>query len=103
MRVPIRQIIFTYKELGNVTKTAKALGISRMTVYRWIRKAQTDRKTLSTRGLQRKSTKPRLIHTKLTIQEKLDIIKLSNITHIGARKLKLTLKLDSSPVTYTDF
>ena len=62
MRVKPKEIILTYKreDLG-VYNTAFKLGIHPTTVYRWIKRARTTRNNLTSRGLKRKSTKPKNI------------------------------------------
>ncbi len=95
-RIKIKDIIFSYRVTGSVSKTAQELGVSRWTVQRLIKRARTGYGTFSTRNLKRGSTRPHLIFTKLKGQEKVDILNLANITHLGARKLKLLLNLDSS-------
>lgn len=98
-RVRIRDIILSFRETSNVAQTAKDLGISRWTVSRWVKRSRNVFGKYYFRGLKRKSTRPHLIHTKLTSKERADIINLSNTTHLGARKIRLLLKLDSSPMT----
>lgn len=102
-RIKIKDIIFSYRVTGNVLKTAKEVGTSRWTVYRWLKRAGIGPGLFSTRGLQRKSTRPHLSHTKLTGKERLDIVNLSNTTHLGARKIKLLLNLDPSAMTVHRF
>lgn len=102
-RVKIKEIIFLYRATCSSSKTATKLGISRWTVQRWVKKAKTGYGTLSTRNLKRKSTRPHLIHTKLTTKERGNLIALVNAAHVGARKLKLLLKLDSSAMTIHRF
>lgn len=41
MRVKPYIIIRTFKKTGSVSGTARDLGISRMSVYRWLAKAKT--------------------------------------------------------------
>lgn len=103
MRASLNELIFTYKQLGSVSQTAKKLGISRMTVYRWIKKARTGYGTLSTRGLKRRSTKPQTIHTNLLAEEKVQVIALKQSTHMGAKKLQYLVKTTSSASTIHRF
>lgn len=103
MRVSPRELIFSFRELGSVSKVAKLFGVSRMTVYRWVKKAKTGYETYSTRGLKRKSTRPHLIHTKLISEEKQRIILIKNLMHLGARKLKVLLRLNVSSSTIHRF
>src|SRR6266536_818105 len=98
-RVKIRDIILSFRITGNVAQTAKDLGTSRWTVQRWVKRSKNVFGKYYFRGLQRKSTRPHLIHTKLTPKEKEGIINLSNTTHLGARKIRFLLKLGSSSMT----
>lgn len=88
-RVEVKEIIFSFKENGSVSVTAKSLGISRSTVYRWIRRAKSihNRLHLSTRGLKRKSTRPKILHYKLSVFEAEQLIAIRERKHLGARKL----------------
>lgn len=103
MRISPKDLIFTYKKLGNVTQTAKKLGVSRMTVYRWVKRARTGYGTLSTRGLKRYSTRPSTIHTKLLSEQKVKIIALKQGTHLGARKIQFLLQTTISSSTIHRF
>lgn len=72
-----------------VSDTAKQLGISRSTVYRWAKRAKGihNRLHIASRGLKRLSTRPKTIHYKISIFEAEDLIKIREKKHIGARKL----------------
>ena len=93
MRIPVKQIIFSFKQTGSVGKTASLLGLSRPTIYRWLKRARTARGVLKWRGLKRKSTKPKTIHYKLVPGLTLRIVATKEIKHFGAKKLKGYLKL----------
>lgn len=92
MRVRIKEIVECFRETGNVSITASILGISRPTVYRWLRRC----KKLSApgyrwTGIKRKSTRPKHIYSKILPKTSLDIINLRNGLHFGSRKIKFML------------
>lgn len=102
MQIPIKKIISSLKETGNVLKTAKKLHISRITVYRWKKKATKIygyETYLSSRGLKRKSRRPKNIHYKLSTPQKTSILALRGKRHYGARKITYLLHLPLSPQT----
>ena len=103
-RVDVKDIILSYRQTLNASKTAKDLGISRWTVYRWVRRSRSmyTLDYYSTRGLKRKSTRPHLIHTKSHLLENQKIIQLRK-EHIGARKISYLLGLHISPMTVHRF
>jgi len=103
MRISPRKLIFSFKELGNVSQVAKRFGVSRMTVYRWVKRSKTGYEIFSTRNLKRKSTRPHLIHTKLLSREREKIVDLKKLTHLGARKLRVLLRLNVSSSTIHRF
>jgi transposase len=78
--------------LGNISSTARQLGISRMSVYRWLAKARTMER-YSERNLKRKSTRPKKIKKLLTLQEQSAIIKLREETGFAAVKIKAQLNI----------
>lgn len=98
-RVAIKDIIKTFNQTGTVLQTAKALDISRMTVYRWLRRSKPYSGIYIYRGVQRKSTKPQALSYKLTNQERLEIVQLYQREHVGAKKIKRILKLSVSVMT----
>lgn len=102
MRVIPRIIIRTFKKRVNVLDTAKELGISRMSVYRWLGKAKTI-KGYSEKQLKRKSTRPHKIIRLLKLQEQSDIIKLRNDTGFAAVKIRSELNLAASTNTIHRF
>ena len=87
MRVPVKDIISSLKQTGNVSLTARTLGISRPTVYRWNLRAKGSLGQLIIRGIQRKSTKPHIVHYKLSHALKEKILLLKNQEHIGPKKI----------------
>jgi len=103
MRVAIKEIILSYKRIGSVSGTARELGISRWTVYRWIRRSKTASRsrigTLTSNTLKRKSTKPHHLQYKLSLDQEQAIINLRNSKHVGARKLAYKLQLEVSSKT----
>lgn len=98
-QVAIKSIIQTFKATGNVSVTARELGISRMTVYRWLRRGKTLSGPVTYRLVRRKSTKPKTIHYLLTNQQRLDIVHVYQQEHVGAKKIKRILKLSVSERT----
>jgi len=96
MRVKLYLIIRTFKKTGNVSVTAREIGISRMSVYRWLGKAKTLKGDYSERNLERKSTRPKRLKRLLTSQEQSAIIKLREQTGFAAIKIKGELKLAAS-------
>lgn len=102
MRVKPYQIIRTFKALRNISTTAKELGISRMSVYRWLQKARTMQ-GYSERNLTRTSTKPKHIHRLLSFEEQSAIIKLREETGFAAVKVKGELNLSASVNTIHRF
>lgn len=93
MQVKPYIIIRTFKKICNVSKTARALDISRMSVYRWILKARRINGILSEKGLYRKSTKPHKIYHVLTSETQSAIITIRKKTGFAAIKIKGELKL----------
>lgn len=100
-RVSIREIIEAFRETeGNITQTAYLLGISRLTVKRWVKRGKTlSPGYIKWVGLKRKSTRPNNIHYKLTLLKEQEIILLREKEHLGARKLKHILLTDVSHMT----
>lgn len=106
MRKSIQEIITTLKTTGSVTQTARLLGITRNTVYRWKKKARRVygyKHFLSWQGLKRQSTRPHKPNYKLPLSQKGKIIILRNKRHFGAKKIRLYLKLSVSPRTIHRF
>lgn len=103
-RVAVKEIILSYRQTLSASQTAKNLGISKWTVYRWVKRARSIHSTnyYSYQGLHRKSTRPQVIHTKSLLHHQLQIIQLRK-EHIGARKISYLLSLDISPMTIHRF
>lgn len=92
-------IIRTFKKTRNVSGTARELGISRMTVYRWLKKARTMQGYYSEKQLERKSTRPHKITRRLTLEEQSAIITLRDETGFAGVKIKSELNLAASVAT----
>ena len=103
MRIPVKQIITTFKSTGSVSKTAFLLGISRPTVYRWLLRGRTTRGYIHYRGLFRRSTRPKTILQKLSIPAREQIFQLKQTEHFGARKIASILGLPVSFMTIHRF
>lgn len=102
MRVKPYQIVRTFKTAGGVSAAARILGISRMTVYRWLQKAKTMQ-GYSEKRLVRKSTKPKHVHRLLSSQEQSVIISLREQTGYAAVKIKGDLGISASVNTIHRF
>lgn len=99
MRVKPYIIIRTFKKTRSVSGTARDLGISRMSIYRWLAKAKTMQGNYSEKHLERKSTRPQRITRLLTIQDQSAIIKLRDETGFTGVKIKSELNLAASVST----
>lgn len=87
-RRAIKDIILTYRQTGSIKETAALLKISRWTVSRWVHKGKSfSPHYIKWQGLIRKSTRPQKLHFKLSTAAKIEIIKLREQRHIGAKKL----------------
>ncbi len=90
-RVVIKEIIFSYKKTGSFVLTARELGISKWTVKRWVKRSKSVSRgrlgDLTTRGLNRKSTKPHNIHYAISPELENEIVNLRKQEHVGSRKL----------------
>lgn len=105
-RVDIKNIILSYRRTGSVAETAKELGIGRMTVYRWIKRSKSLSQYTPTfvfQDLKRGSTRPHTIHYKLSSIIKLEIVKLREKKHIGAKKLIYRISTGASARTVHRF
>lgn len=104
VRVNPREIIITLKRNSlNVSRTAFELGIHRATVYRWLKKARTYRNLLTSRGLERKSTRPRTIKHVLTSEQMKEIVSIRKISSFSASKIIKYLYLPVSRSTVHRF
>ena len=98
MRVSIKAIITTFKKLNSVSAVARDLGISRPTVYRWLKRGQRLYVSgYKWREVKRRSTRPKTIHKKITPELETKTLLLQNQYHWGARKLRFKLSL---PISY---
>lgn len=104
MRVTVKEIVLSFRETGNVGKTASDLGISRPTVYRWLKRCRNLHLSgYRWTGIKRKSTRPKILHYKITSQTSLEIISLREDMHLGSRKIKYMLKTAFSERTIHRF
>lgn len=103
MRVKPSLIIRTFKQTESVTATARMLGISRMSVYRWLIRARGVNGYLKEKELMRKSTKPHHIYKALSHVEEGAIVQLKKNRGYTARKIKYKLKLSASANTIHRF
>lgn len=97
--VAIREIIRSYRKTKNAVHTAKALGISLWTVYGWVKRGTSITqytKTYTFQRLQRKSTRPHVIHKALTLQEESAIISFRKKRKYTAEKVRYLLYLSTS-------
>lgn len=100
MRVAVKEIVRSLKTTGNISQTARSLGISRWTVARWKKKSARIygyQLHLVWKGLNRKSTKPHRLHYKLDSKTKEQVLILKRDEHLGPKKIKNYL---SSPVSH---
>ena len=96
MRIKPAEIIISFKKNGlSVSRTTEELGIHRSTVYRWIRKARTYRRKLTSRGLERISTRPKTVHYALNNQERELAIVLRERKGYTAEKIVKKLNLSA--------
>jgi len=103
MRIPPRTIILTLKKNNlHISRTASELGMYRSTVYRWMKRARTYRKQL-TSNVQRKSTKPKTIHYKLTPSQMDQISCLRKTCSFSAAKIAKYLDIPASKSTIHRF
>lgn len=100
MRVKPKLIITSFRKNGfKALDTSKELGIHKSTVYRWIKKAKTYRGKFTSRGLVRKSTKPKTIHFALSPKQKDEAIKARKRRNATAEKIAKRLSLPAHPST----
>jgi transposase InsO family protein len=91
MRIQPSEIIKTFKTLGIASRAARALGIHRTTVYRWIKRARTSYGYLKASGLRRHSTRPHTYQSKVSPSLESGIITLRNETGFTAAKIQYVL------------
>lgn len=98
MRVNIKEIIQIFQITSSVSETARQLGIHRVTVWRWIKRAKNNSNmrfgTLSTKGLQRLKPGAKHPRKKLKRGEESAIIQVRNQTGFAAVKIKGELQLN---------
>jgi len=98
MRVKPKEIIETFKTKKSVCETSRALGIHRVTVYRWMKRARNNSNmrlgTLSTKRLQRLKPGTKHPQRKLKREEESAIIQVRNQTGFAAVKIKAELQLN---------
>jgi transposase InsO family protein len=96
MRVKPYLIIRTLKREKSAFKTAEILGIHYVTVYRWIKRARSNRIQgfgLSERNLLRKSTRPHNSYRALSPQDEVNIVSVRLKKGYTAEKIKKKLNL----------
>lgn len=101
-QVAIKGIIRSYVRTRNANQTARELGISRWSVYRWIKRYNSLSKTAKiymVLGLQRQSTRPHTIHKKLSPSEESAIISFRKQKKYTAQKVAYLLSLSASTRT----
>ena len=104
MRVSVKEIIVSFRITQSVGKTASDLGISRITVYRWLRRCRNlHLNGYRWAGIKRRSTRPKTIHYKITSQTSQVIISLRESMHLGSRKIKFMLGTSFSERTIHRF
>jgi transposase InsO family protein len=102
MRVKPYLIIRTFKKERSASRTAKLLGIHRVTVYRWVKRAHSNHIQsfgLSERNLVRKSTRPNTIYKVLSSQDEANIVSVRLKKRYTAEKIKKILNLSVSVLT----
>lgn len=98
MRKSIKEIILSFRKTKNVSDTAKEVGVSRMTVYRWIKRGKSVSQYTSTyihQGIKRKPTRPKTIHKALSREQESAIINLRKEEGYAAIKIKHALHLSA--------
>lgn len=96
MRVSIKEIIIVLTRTRNVSQTAAQLGVSRMTVYRWSKRARGLTGCLTYRGIRRLSTRPKTDSRIITPETETQILSLKRVSHFGPKKIVKSLKLPIS-------
>lgn len=91
MRIQLSEIIKTFRATGRASITARALGIHRTTVYRWVKRSRTNYGYLKWKGLLRRSTRPHVSHRRISPSLESAIITLRNETGFTATKIKFVL------------
>lgn len=102
MRVKPYKIVRTFRKQNSISSTADILGVSRVTVWRWVKKAKSlyqGRVVLSEKGLSRLSTRPHTIYRALTPQDELNIVSVRTKKRYTAEKIGKKLGLGVSSKT----
>src|SRR5574342_281068 len=98
MRVKPKEIIELFKLNNSVSETGRVLGLHRVTVWRWIKRARNNSNmrigTLSTKRLQRLKPGPKYPKKKLRREEESAIIQVRKQTGFAAVKIKGELQLN---------
>ena len=104
MRINPRQIVILKKKGVPLFEITKNLKISRFTVWRWLKRARTIAGNLSSRNLDRKSTRPKISHRySFSSQERVLMEAYRRKTRRGAIKIKHRLQLKASVRTIHRF
>jgi len=104
VRINPKQIVILKNKGASLTSIANSLKVSRFTVWRWLKRARTTVGSLSSRGLVRKSTRPKTSHRySFSGQERALIETYRLKTRRGAVKIKHRLKLSASVRTIHRF
>lgn len=102
-RVAIKEIILSFRLTNNASLTAMELGISRWTVYRWIKRGRSISQGYTPRyihqGIKRKSTRPHKIHRALSLKQESAIILFRKRKKYTAEKVRYILGLSASART----
>lgn len=104
MRANPKEIIRRVNKGTKVADVATDLSIHRSTVYRWMERAKTVHGNLSSFHLNRKSTRPHVIHCfEFTTEQKIGIETYRRTTGRMAEKVVHKLKIPASPRTVHRF
>jgi transposase InsO family protein len=102
-KTPLEIIEAVRRNHGSIVAAAKELGVNRVTVWRWVKRAKSHSHSrigaFSARYLKRKSTRPHTIHYALSVKEQSAIIALRTKKKYTAEKIKKKLTLSASPLT----
>ncbi len=87
MRIPVKQIIRTFKTTHNVSKTASLLVFpDQLSIVGYFVVEQPEAIFNNYRGIFRRSTRPKTIHQKLSISTREQIFQLKQTEHLGVSK-----------------
>ena len=98
MRKNPKEIIGSFKITGSAKETAKACGVHKTTVYRWLKRSRSvlNRLKITARYAVRKPTTPKNIEYALSTTERIRIRELREKKEWDARKIRYALKLKAS-------